>query len=476
MRPSRSSSRSPRRAAALGPLLVAALVGGLVDGTPEASAAGFTTPRAISPVRAAAGEPQVAVAPSGRTAVVWQQFDRQVLHGRYVASIGAAPGRLGRAVPVAAIRRKVDDGEDPTLLALPGGGFALCFARTETRRRTSVGCTFASRSGGFGPFHVVSTRPSREVPALLAAPRPDGTLVVVTTRRVASARRALRSAILRPSGTVRGARALATIESRPYDVIDLATAADGTAAVSWTTLVGGVFSGHRAPVLRLMARGTDRFGPAVPFGAPATISSYVGVQGGRDLLVSYAGGVVRRRPDGTFEPPLELPRVGGEDADGSVAQLADGSLFGVGMAGRQGGDDCDALVRSAVGAGPLVPPGTRADAERLSVPRQIADGPLAETVRDGTVVAAWGDRAGDPSRVEVAIRGARATSFGSPRPLPALAARSFALATGGNEAVLAWLTGDRLMGPSHVVVSHLVRKGPYAPAAPRPATPSAPCS
>ncbi|WP_026910304.1 hypothetical protein [Patulibacter minatonensis] len=479
------TSLGPRRT---GRLLVAgaATLAAAACATP-AGAAGFGAPRTLSPVGQTADEPSIAVASTGRTAVVWLQRDRALRHPRYVAAIGPSPARLGRPTTVRAAAPAAVDVEGVDLTALPGGRFALCLRRVESRRRrVALGCAFASPSGGFGPMRVVTTMPAKDAPELLTTPRADGTLAVVVLRRSGAGRRALRSGVLRPSGTLVGWRALATIRTSAFPSVDLASADDGTVAVAWTDPVGSSrFSTERRPVLRLMAPGTDAFAAPTAFSPDTTIDSEIGLQSGRDLLVSFATGgqgddattrIVRRRADGTFDAPLGLPRAAKDAAFGPVVQLADGTPLAVTASGHQSDTDCDDVSASIVGAGPLVPFDAGITAERLSTPGQIALDPTAGTLRDGTVIAAWRDSEGDPSRLEVAVRAPDGTSFATPRVLPVQVARNFSLATGGRHAALAWLTGNRLEGPAHVVVSAFRTAAPYAPAGARPTHPGAPCS
>jgi len=478
------SPHTPFRLPRVLAVVTAAGILGAAASAGPAGASGFSAPRALSPRGQLADEPLTAVSSNGRTAVVWLQRQVSLRGARYVATIGPSPSRLGRPAAVRAAAPAARALDDVTLTALPGGRFALCLDRRLPRGRIALGCAFTSATGGFGPLRVVTTRPGREVPSLLTAPRADGTLAVVVVRRTGAGRRALRSGVLRPSGRLRGWRALATIRTGSFVGVDLASAADGTVAVGWTDPVGDRSSGIGRPVLRLMAPGGDRFAAPTPFSPDTTIASGVGLTGGRNLLISYAGygqeragtHVVRRRADGAFDPPLGLPSTTRDDPYGPLVQLANGTPFAVTASGRQSGTDCDEVSVSVVGAGPLVAAGAGSTAARLSTRGQIALDPAAGVLRDGTVIAAWRNSDGDGGPLEVAVRGPRATAFATPRVLPVRVARNFALATGGDQAVLAWLTGNRLEGPAHVVISHLRQHGPYAPAARRPARPSAPCS
>lgn len=466
---------SPSRPAPLVLATVVALAAAAV--LPAAApAAGFGEPRLITPKGAAVDHPVAAVGPGGRTAVLWRTFGRDGRRFGYAAAFGRSPDRVGRPVPVPAGVRAARSAASATVLARPGGGFVACFGDDPRRGTAVVGCAVASRAGRFGPLRAVSRRPWRERPQVQAVVRPDGQVVVLTSRRIAGRRIALRVGVLDASGRLRGARRLAEIPSDAAP--SLAATDDGAVFAAWST---GRY-GSRTPVLRVMAPGSERFGPPAPFLAEARIEGDVGLRGGASLIASYAAaGVryVRRAPDGTFGPPFALPGVGGgrssDEAD--VFPLADGSPFAITMAARGSDDDCGGIVSGAVGAGPLVPFGTTGPGVRLSTARQIALYPAGAALRDGTVVAVWRDADGPSggSRLEVALRLGGRAAFSRPQVLPRLAARDFALAAGGDHAVLAWVTGSLPDGPSRIVVSGLRRTGPYAAAAPRPARPGSPC-
>lgn len=458
----------------------------LVAAVPASTdAAGFGTPRTVSVRGGIVSTPQAVVAPNGRTAVLWEERNRDTGGGRrYRIAIGPSPNRLGPARTVGAGLRAARTGASAELLALPNGGFAVCFGDlTRTGRRTP-GCAFASPKGGVGRLRPIAAFGPREAPSFAVAARPDGRLALLVSRRVGDGRMmTLRTGAMTPSGRITGSHALATVRrSVPFDI---AATNDGTVAVSWSTGPSGVFVGDRTPVLRFQLPASDRFGPAVPFTPESTIDGGVGLQGGRSLLLSYSAGssvgdgglrVVRRTADGTFEPPMRLPAATKDGAaDGAVVQLPDGTPFAVTTAVHQPNSDCGAIDRGIVGAGPLVDSGTGPTAERLSAPRQIAIDPGAAVLRDGTVIATWGDATGDTKTLEVALRTPRANRFSRPQVLPLPATRTVALAAGGNHAVLAWVTGSLPDGPARVVVSGLRRTGPYAPPTRRPTQSIAPC-
>ncbi|MEV4421854.1 hypothetical protein AB0L40_18000 [Patulibacter sp. NPDC049589] len=488
MVPSRPAAVRSRAAPTLAALLAGGtlLAGVLLAALPAAApAAGFGAPRLISPRGGAVDNPVVAVAPTGRVAVLWRTFGRRSSAFGYRAAIGPSVERLGRPQVVRAGSRAAGSVGGAVVLGRPGGGFVACFGDDPRRGDAVIGCSFAPPGGGFGPLRVVQRQPWNQRPGFAAAVRPDGRVALVLSRRIGGGRMALRTATVGSSGRITGARALATVHRG--DPFDVATTKDGTVAVGWSTGPAADALGDRTAVLRLMPPRADRFGPPVAFTSEPGIDGGVALQGGDALMVGYTVGTsavagdarwVRRLPDGTFAPPLRLPRPGSGFVDGAVVALADGTPFAVSGASRGTDTDCGNIRAGVVGAGPLVPDATGTTTQRLSTPGQIALYPQAATLADGTVVATWRDAfdASGASRLEVALRPAGATAFRRPQVLPRISVRDAGLATGGSGAAMAWVVGSLPDGPSRIAVSGLRTRAPYAPAAPRPPHPATPCS
>jgi hypothetical protein len=463
-------------------MLAAALV--LAIAPAAANAAGFSAPRSLTPIKGSVDSPQAAVAPNGRTALLWRTTGERTRDFQYVAALGATPAQLGKGVVLPGAVRAARTVGTVTLLARPDGGFVACFADDPRRGQTTLGCSFAAPQGTFGPMHVVQRRSWTQRPSYRVALRADGTLVFVLSRRAGAKRLALRTATMDPSGRVSPSRPLASIAAE--SPIDLAAINDGTLAVTWTDELGSV-AGAGTPTLRLMAPGASQFAPAVTFTPDHDISGAVQLQGGPGLLLTYElqdksglwiQRVVRRLPDGSFAPPLEFPRPAAGFLSGVAIQLPDGTPFAISATDEVAETDCSDITSGAIGAGPLVPSGVPVTATRLSAPKQIAFYPQIATLADGTVIATWGDALnfGQSFRQEVAVRPAGATAFAAPQVMPQLVSSDVALATGGNEAVLAWVVSRDFGGPSHLVVSSLRSQPPYAAQARRPTHPSNGCA
>lgn len=479
--------RRPRTAPALPTALALATLAACAPGAagaaePTGATGGpaFGAPRAVSPRGGSVDSPQAAVAPGGRTTVLWRRTGERSRDFAYVAAIGERAGALGRAAVVRAGVRSARTVGGAQLLARPDGGFVACFGDNPRRGSAVVGCSIARPDGGFGPLRVVERVRWQGRPTIDAAVRSDGRTVVVSTHRVGGGRQAVRSTVLSPAGRRLGVQDLGTV--RGIDRPSVAAGGDGTVAVGWST--GRVEGGGRVPTLRVMPPAATAFGAPVALAPEPTIGGNVVVHGGPALLVSYEPEASSGTPVQTRVAQL-VPGTGAvlrgalpvED-DSVVTQLLDGTPFGV--VGRQVGaeTDCSDVVSGRVDAGPLATPGTDwATAQRLSAPRQIALEPQAATMADGTVVATWRDAAGGDgrARIEAAVR-PPGGPFAPARALPLLSVRDVALAAGGDQAVLAWVVGSAPFGPSHLVVSALRREPPYAAPAPLPRHPRASCS
>lgn len=464
-------------------LILAGVLGALavVAGVPTVGeAAGFGPVRSLSPVAGSVDTPTAAVASNGETAVLWRRFGPRSRDFQYVAAIGRDAEHLRRPAIVRAGRRAASTGGRATLLARPGGGFAVCFGDRPYHRAAVLGCSFSTASGRFGPLRVVERGARRQRPDLQAAVRADGTLAVVLARRVNGGRQQLRSTTLDAGGGRGPLRSLATIGRQSS--FSLATTDDGTTAVAWSTPQGrDQHAKDWGLSLRLAAPGEELFGPSQTFLGDGTVSAgyAVDLQGGRELrmLVSGGGGdvagpvIVRRLPDGSFSAPLRLPRPAPGALSGAVVSLADGSPLAVSLATVGDADGCTGTTAGVAGSGPLAAdsePGPSSSAvQRLSKPGQLALDPAAASLADGTVISSWHDVdfATGGTRLEVALRPPGASGFQTSQVLPQFAERETALAAGGNQAVLAWVVGDLPEGPAHVVVSGLRQAPPYAASA-----------
>lgn len=440
----------------------------------------------------------VAIAPNGRTAVLYRKWrgprDRR---DSIRVAIGRDPEHTGTARTLA-VGARTAAGYDfrPQLLARPDGGFIACFPDNSKRRPRVTGCSIASPTGGFGP--LIPFGGGAETPMSVVV-RPDSSAVVLIQR----------SSSDRDGSNVRTTTSVVTISAegqasaeRPVPRAQeeyvsgyssaIAVTSDGTVAIPAAIPVPGTQYGRR-PGLRLMAPGSDTFGPIVPVSTDQYTSS-ITLRGGRELLVSYdaaTGGeddpgtpvVVRRLSDGSFAAPqgfssaVKTPDPGGLGV--TSALLPSGDLIGATSAfsTREGDADCFDQVAGQVRVGPLGAPGSPQPTTRLSTRGQIALHAQIATLDDGTAIAAWENAAGlnGSMRIEVAVRAPGAASFGRPQVMPQLAADDWThqIITSGNHAALLWTSSSR--GKFRATLSTLRTTGPYAKFARLPSHPKANC-
>lgn len=451
---------------------------------PAANAAGFGPVRNLTPATGSVEQLDVAVAPTGETAVMWRQVGPRVgTDGEFVAAIGPDPEHLGPP-------RTIQAGGAPStatsarLLARPTGGFVVCFNGIDGGAET-FGCAFTDGSGTFGPLRMIERRPKHDIASHQVAMRADGKLAVLLSHRFGKGRM-LRTTTLDADGILGPLRPLATFRREVRS--DLATLDDGTTAVSLATTQRRNPKAAWDLALRMTAPGQDTFGAPRNLRRNGVVRSGrgSGLEGGRELRVLTFGddrqvSVVRRRSDGSFSGPSRLPRVGPGTRWGPVVSLADGTPLAITWAARKNDDDCANLGLGVIGSGPLTAAGQsrpRRSVQLLSQPGQLAFNPLAATLADGTAVASWQNAtsASASARVEVAIRPAGSSRFLPSQALPRLAQWwEHQLVAGGNHAVLAWIDGDPFDGPSRVVMSSLRQSPPYAAPARLSKRPRAPC-
>lgn len=482
-------ARASRFALALGlltPLLVPAAAG----------AAGFGAPAAVSGGDDA-GEFQMVIAPTGRTAVLYEREVRRGRRSRYEfrAAIGPSPDRLGAPFTVKAGRRAASSDAYPTLLARPDGGFVACFPDLSERRATISGCSVAEPNGTFGALKVFDHFRRGDRAPLAAAMRPDGTTVLIGARPLGGPRaRETRVATLDPAGTMRILPSLI----RRDDETDVGSSTpivattDGTVAIP-AVIHGNRRQGERRPAVRIMAPGTTAFGPVTAVGTERISYELDLASAGTSLMVryvtdgagdeSYVQRLVRRAPDGSFSPPLAPPGSQKRAMGSRYAipfALPSGEVLGITSytQTREGDSDCFDPGFGQVSLGPLEPaPGESASPTVLSASGQIALGPSAAAMADGTVIATWQDSSTDnaSSRVEIAVRAPGATAFAAPQVMRrTIRFGAPLLAVGGDQAAVAWAT-ELDESRSEIVVASLRAQPPYAPQARRPSKPSADC-
>lgn len=481
-------------------LAAAAACGGALPAVSEA--AGFTESVVISGGDDASA-PRAVIAPNGRTAVLWE---REIKVGRRYRSqwrlaVGPNPGSVERAKTMTlAGATHGYESPAPFLIARPDGALVLCVRTGPTK-----GCAIAPPDGDFGP--VTDVRAGKR--GFSAVVRPDNSLVIVYASRDVTADghvtgTQIATATLSPTGVLGAERALdRSKDEQAYNgAVEPFVAADGTVAVQ-ASLPVPTRRGRIQVGVRLMAPGTDAFGPVVAI--PGAVQEYndVRLTGGRQLTVAYSAPpegskknaspvqrVLALQPDASFSAPLLFPttntRLGGVAwgaIGGPIVALPNGGLFGISARSTTAEGDADCLnpVTGEIAAGPLG--AAAASAQRLSTLGQVAVYPDAAALDDGTVIASWVDGAGEGSgayRVEASVRTPGATAFSAGQRLPSIGNDTeHLLVSGGNTAALIWTTWRKTPGHSSrrqaVMLSRYAASGPVARQAALPKHPGTSC-
>jgi hypothetical protein len=465
-----------------------------------AGAAAFGPPAVISGTDDAS-DPQVAIAPSGRTAVMYQRYapGKRSNTIQFRAAIGRDPEHLGRATTVQAGTQHGYTEAVGQLLAQPDGGFVACFPAHATKTGKVAGCSFASPTGTFGPLHVVQRFTDGRTGGFTAAVRPDGSLLLmIVDYRRSSSEGKTSWAVMSRAGVLGPVHPLVRpAAERSYGSSgssELVVAADGTAAIPATVPVAGD-KNARYPAISLMPPGASAFGPPIQvsterLGDAIQVTTDPAAGAGRfvvqfdarvspDFDVAFEQRIVREQPDGSFAAALALPGPQSKGLYGAPLILPAGEPLGVTEESSTDPDDSDCYnqLSGTVSAGPLGAVGQPAALTPLSDPHQIALYPQHAVLADGTAIVSWENAAsfnGD-SRLQVAIRPPGATAFARPRALPKLGwlGRSV-LASGGGTAALAWTTNG-VGQKDKLVVSALRTAAPYAKFVALPKHPEAPC-
>jgi hypothetical protein len=459
-----------------------------------AGAAGFGQPTVISGHDVIEGyeRPAVAIAPSGRTAVL---YDRHLRHGDRDTEqsrliIARSPGELGPA-------STVDLGFAPTLLARPDGSFLLCTSTGSARLGLTQGCRIAPPDGGFGPVHVLRTLAPKEQGDVRAVVRPDGSVVLILTR----SHRINRVGEYSPTVITVSAMSADGVFSPEQPLDDGASTStsyltgDAPVALADGTIVLSTYVGPGSktrPAIRWMPPDSTRFGPPIILrteflgdGPEVTGGSSPFVQFGistsKYASEYYPQRIQRLLPGGALGPAMTLPGAGADaETSGTALPLPGGDLLGITWftATRNEDQDCLNPVVGSVSTGPLGTPDAPTTSTRLSPRNQIAINPNAAALADGTVIAVWEDAASTfgATRVQAAIRGPGAARFATAQSLPGFGDQNYGttLVTGGSTAALLWpATGHG--GKTHLVLSALRTTGPYSARAPLPRHPAADC-
>lgn len=459
-----------------------------------ASASGFGAPIVVSG-QDDARDPQVAVAPNGRTAVLYSTEIRRRHRwiDTYSVAIGPSPTQLGPATRLNAASRATWDAP-PQLMARPDGGFVVCVPNGRRTKVAVVGCTIAQPGGGFGPLQIVAQARRTASLHIAGAVRPDSSTLVLTTQTLRTAKS--KPAQYRTSISTFGADGIlhgGTSLDRTADELPLNSSPftptvtpDGTAAVPAAITVD---KNRQLPAVRLMPPGATQFGPPTAISSERLSDNLV-LDGRAGLVATYwtqdrnGDGELRltRLQGGTWTPPLGQPRSQTDATWWTPTSLTGASPLAIGSATRTDPDDSDCFnqVFGEVSVAALTPVGgiLKGTPTRLSTPEQIADYPKIDALADGTVIANWQYAAGDASssRVAVAIRPAGAPSFDAPQvfQLSGFFGWPTLLATGGNTAAIVW-EGPWRDVTHRVMISALRDAPPYATQGTLPRHPAAPC-
>lgn len=475
-----------RAALAAAVVLSAAGLPGSAAGEP-----GFAAPQRLGATADWVDLDDIAVAPTGRTAVMWRTADegkraKDWRYGEWVA-VGPGPAELGQPVKLDVPTAYARDAFSKSLDAFADGSFVACM-QTDPRKGDAVaGCTFASPTGGFGPLHEFNRVSWKVRPTFQAFARPDGRVLLITSQLAKGKRRTVSTRLLDRDGRVTAPQFLANVPSTAG--VSAVAADNGLIAATWSAsdslIVGEPIKDRQ---LAFLAPDGERFGAPRPLAVPEDAS--IALTGGRRLLVGARSYDDDDRPverfamlgaDGVLSPFLETRRFtkkGGLYT--SVLPLGDGSLLGVSQSFASKPLDCDTRPFSEVGVGPLAPStGTAVTGTRLSTPGQIAEYPSGVELADGTVVVVWGNaaREGSEYRLEAAVRVPGAAPFATPQVLPGPVSNWWTFASGGNAALLVAKVyeGKPYDSPQHLVVSRFTQTGPLAKAGKRPKHPSTSC-
>ncbi|MEH3053624.1 MAG: hypothetical protein PGN13_06370 [Patulibacter minatonensis] len=378
----------------------------------SAGASGFGPPTTVSG-RDDAEAPLVAIAPNGRTAVMWRREVRTGKRwvGQLRVALGPSPDRLGQPTTVAAGWRAVASSDArPQLLARPDGGFVACLPDTSRTKTTVIGCSVAPPAGGFGGLLVVR-RGKGDGTTIAPAVRPDSS-VALLLERVDRDRRGTPTGLTRTlrtitrDGALQPERAIAPAgESVAFGASgSLVSLADGTLAfrVGMADPASPATATTNAafwPGVRVMPAGAGEFGPATRIGT-AHVNGRFELGGTTRLWAAFATGgepdaptedrVAPRGADGTFGPESTLPLATDDTfrhtIDHAIVDVPGDGLLALSSEASTSYDDSDCFnpVSGQISAG--APGGIAA---RLSGRGQIALAGDAVSLADGTAIASW---------------------------------------------------------------------------------------
>lgn len=461
--------------------------------TAGAADLGFGTPRVMTPAPGAAYEPSAAVAPNGRTVVLYAwSAKRTGNRASWRALLGPDPDHLAGPVNI-----PLSAAEEPQVFAERDGTIVICETRTSGKAYTLV-CTLAPPTGSFGRPRTVArvtnsaaSRRYGHVPSFHVIALGDGRLVV-STAQTDDGRSWRDELAFAPAGTLdfgasrpvadSGRGALTPLAGGGLLFTDVVRARVRVAPLAPATLrsrravLTGTPGGGRA---RVLAAGASAFAPPTAFPAPGSLD---GVDAG-PFGVAIRSYVYRRHATPQIRATVQGPAGVGWTSPAPVRPVTDGFVFArvlltreqeplaISSVRHESETDCGQQTLGRVAAGPL----GSAHAELLSDKHQVANLVDARVMDDGTIVVFWTDSA-RTDRVEYATRPPAARRFSASHPLPFTGARDLGVAGNGRRLIATWTTASSPGDPSRLIIATSRTTPPYSPDAPRPSHPSAPCN
>lgn len=480
--------RHGRRAAS-----VAAVLAVAAGCAPSALGFGFGAPRVVTPAHGAADGPIAVVARNGRTVVLYDWSDTiKNPRTRERALLGPDPDHLSAPVdlPLDAAA------EDQQTAAEPDGTIVVC-ATTNSGKTYTLVCTLAPPAGGFGRPRTVArltnTPASRrygQIPSFDVIALNDGRLALRSARTI-DGRHWLTGLSFAPAGTLAFTPSTTIADSGHGELTPLADGSllhtDLTRSTVRAAPIAPATLRARTPVLtgtpaggaaRRLTPGASAFSRPTAF---RTSGQLDGVDAG-PFGVAIRSYVYRRHATPQIRAAVHGPGGVGWTRPAPVRPLTDGFVaarvlftrdhepLAISSVIRESETDCGQQTLARIGAGPLG--GSRP--QLLSNKHQLANLADARILDDGTAVVLWTDSARD-DRVEYAVRPPGAHRFAAAHALPFTGARDIAVAGNGRQLLATWSTATVPGTPSRLLIATSRAFPPYAPDAPRPTHPSAPC-
>ena len=433
-------------------LLLAGMTVVLVSAPTSDAAAQFGRVRTVAAhgLPTLSGPPSVAVGPSGEWAIAWIGAAGRY-GGRLLVRRGSSPSRLNRNEALA--RGGLSDAE---VAVAPDGTTAVVWQRLAPRGgRRYVLAAVARRGRGFGrPQKLVSVKAIVAGQHVVAV---GGRVVVAWGQGVPGGGHEIRYAIAGSRGRFAATRTLA----RAYIVADSDIAADekGNVVVGYRTPLSAKANAQLAAAVlprqarrfnasQIVSADTQRSFPdseadgAQLFSGPGGVAAGYGVQG----VLPWRLQVARLGPDLTFGPPRTVGEVGNPPPNNAgftgpvVALPAQGPLLAAWSPFETGCGECETPVNGELDATLQQPDGTFTAPFRIT--NKVAQYPIAAATTR-TAILVWGEGAFDDERLRYALH-LEDGSFTPPRTLANHVLRDAAISGAGTRAVVAWISRHAL--------------------------------